>query len=733
MTSIVRGLLFSITLVLGGLSGCGGGGGSDGGTDNSTPTASNRTPVANAGSDSVVALGSTVTLDGSSSTDSDGDALTYQWSFLSLPSGSSAEFNDSTVESPSFIADQVGTYEIQLVVNDGSASSTPDTVIVKTNTPPRAEISADKNKYLVNSTVQLYGEMSADADDDSLSFEWRFVDVPDGSSAQFSNSSAVSPTFVANVEGDYVVELVVNDGIDSSEAATHLVKVVAENTPPVADGGGDQFVTTGTLVTLDGSGSSDVDGDSLTYSWRLWAAPEGSSALFDNIDSSNPTTTFTPDIDGVYKVHFVVNDGVESSAPDSFVVTAATGNSPPVADAGENLDVVVGTRVTLDGSSSSDADGHNLSYLWSFKSLPEESAAEFNDSTYASPTFTADLVGSYEIQLVVSDGFTESQPDTVVVVSTSDNVRPVANAGDDQNVSTGSVVNLDGSESSDADGDALIYQWSLISKPSGSSAELTGSTASTPSFIADTDGSYVAQLIVHDGEEDSLADTVTVTAATVNSQPVANAGDNRDVIVGSTVSLDGTGSSDADGDVLTYSWSFTSTPTGSTATIDYPQSEAPSFVADVEGSYVVQLTVDDGVESSAEDTVTIQAVPPRVRLYKDSGLFSVNYSEVSFPYSLIGSTNAAVAGKSFVSLGKFKLVAEGADFTISKVSATDSTDVVSPYFTNLSEGYLLVDGSEVIFELISPLTGGATVSLDFSFEVEETGETFSAKFSFTSN
>ena len=88
----------------------------------------NNAPVANAGVDQSVPIGTTVTLDGTASSDSDNDNLTYSWSPVSLPSGSTAVLSDSAYNRPSFIADIAGTYTWQLVVNDGSASSNADQV-----------------------------------------------------------------------------------------------------------------------------------------------------------------------------------------------------------------------------------------------------------------------------------------------------------------------------------------------------------------------------------------------------------------------------------------------------------------------------------------------------------------------------------------------------------------------------------------------------------------------------
>ncbi|MGE5187265.1 MAG: PKD domain-containing protein, partial [Acidobacteriota bacterium] len=190
---------------------------------------------------------------------------------------------------------------------------------------------------------------------------------------------------------------------------------------------------------------------------------------------------------------------------------------------------------------------------------------------------------------------------------TTANHPPTADAGADQSVTTGAHVTLDGTASSDPDGDLLAYRWSFTARPAGSKAELADVNAVMPTFVADRDGSYVISLVVNDGTVDSAADSVTVTAATGNSAPVANAGPDQNVATGAQVTLDGSASSDADGDVLTYAWSFTAKPAGSAAQLSSATSATPTFTADVVGTYVVSLVVDDGVLASAADTVTVSA------------------------------------------------------------------------------------------------------------------------------
>ncbi len=242
-----------------------------------------------------------------------------------------------------------------------------------------------------------------------------------------------------------------------------------------------------------------------------------------------------------------------------------SGNTAPVAKAGTDQSVTTGTLVMLDGSASSDADGDQLTYNWAFTSRPAGSTSTLSDPAIAKPTFTADLDGTYVLSLTVNDSTVSSQADSVTITAAFGNSAPVANAGADQNVATGSLVTLDGSASSDADGDQLTYSWMISSKPTGSSAGLSDPSVAKPTFTADLDGTYVLSVTVNDGTVSSQADSVTITAATANSAPVANAGPDQNVATGSLVTLDGSKSSDADGDQLTYSWAFTSRPAGSSA------------------------------------------------------------------------------------------------------------------------------------------------------------------------
>lgn len=295
-------------------------------------------------------------------------------------------------------------------------------------------------------------------------------------------------------------------------------------------------------------------------------------------------------------------------------VVPAECNTAPVASAGAPQSVVAGASVLLDGSASFDADGDVLTFAWALTSRPVGSAATLDSPASVKPSFAADKPGTYLATLVVRDAFAGSTAVTVTITANAANAPPVANAGPNQSVLVGSMVTLDGTGSTDADGDSLGYVWTLTARPAGSSATLSGATTAKPAFAADKPGDYVASLVVSDGKAASLPSTVSVSALVENAAPTANAGSAQVYVSGGVVTLDGSASSDPDGDVLAFQWAFTAKPQGSLASLANATTAKPSFLADVPGIYVIGLIVSDGRLASQNASVSITILAPTVHL-----------------------------------------------------------------------------------------------------------------------
>ena len=112
---------------------------------------------------------------------------------------------------------------------------------------------------------------------------WTLVTKPTASASALSGATSVNPSFTPDVDGNYVIRLVVNDGTFDSIADTVTITATAiANNPPTADAGSDQNVATGSLVTLDGSNSSDLDGDTLSCLWAFQSKPSGSLSILSS-------------------------------------------------------------------------------------------------------------------------------------------------------------------------------------------------------------------------------------------------------------------------------------------------------------------------------------------------------------------------------------------------------------------------------------------------------------------
>lgn len=567
-------------------------------------SSNNIAPIANAGADQRFTVGAMVSLDGSKSSDVDGDTLAYQWHIVSAPAGSAAALQDADQVVSTLTPDVWGDYVIALVVNDGTVDSSPSTTTLRAGGHrPIASAGMDQSVVL-GQTVHLDGSLSTDLDGDSLTASWSMVSKPKNSAASLTDIHTMHPQFTPDADGDYVVALTVFDG--SQTSATDTVVLSTKNLAPVAHAGQSMSLSVGTVSHLNGSQSSDPEGQPLTYSWSILSAPRGSTASLS--DTSVVAPDFTADVAGTYKFQLVVNDGARDSAPSTVILTET--DLPPVADAGLDQTARNNVTVSLSGTSSSDPEGQALSYAWSFISIPATSSAQLSDADQVVASFTPDVTGDYVVQLVVTDAAGQTSVDAVVIRDSSRNTLPVANAGKDLQVDLNANLVLDGSGSSDADGDSLAYSWAILSRPAGSTAQLNDADTRSPNFTPDVEGDFVVQLVVSDGQSVSLPDVVMIHDTKRNLAPDAVIVNSGDGITGQSYQLSGLSSTDPNGDPLTYRWSFFFKPTGSSASFDDATAAEPTFTPDAAGYYYISLIVNDGVLDSFSTATTVLVADP---------------------------------------------------------------------------------------------------------------------------
>jgi len=305
------------------------------------------------------------------------------------------------------------------------------------------------------------------------------------------------------------------------------------------------------------------------------------------------------------------------------LVVVESGLVLPVANAVTPLSITLPTNsVTLDGSASSSPDGSALTYSWSYVSGP--AGYTITSPATAKTSVTGLVQGTYAFQLQVSNPSGGTATAMVYVYVNNPDVAPIANAGNDTTITLPvNSVKLDGTKSYDPDGSIVSYTWLQSSGASG--VTIVNANTSTPTVVGlPSAGSYTFVLTVTDnaGLTGSASVTVTLNTGSGSGGPgngatlTANAG--KDTIVAlpvSNLALDGSGSSDAGGTIISYAWSQLNGPVGSVL------KSANSAVCPVDslqiGNYVFQLTVTDDHGNMSTDTVTVSVIVTNSSSEKD--------------------------------------------------------------------------------------------------------------------
>jgi PKD repeat protein len=403
------------------------------------------------------------------------------------------------------------------------------------------------------------------------SFRTAFLNSPGSPGSNFSYTTPVIPP------GTYSVLVRPTDQHSQIGALRTNVGIVVTqpaNLPPVAHA---TVSCVQNVCTFDARTSTDEDTSTLTYAWAF-GTTQGTAV------GPLPVKTFTAP--GTFPVTLTVKDqwNVTATTALNVTITEPAGNLAPVPTFSTScIALACGTSSagTVDPNT-----GDVISYLWNWGDLTATSTGATAAHTYAVP-------GTYTITLTTTDGWLKSASTThqVVLVEPAGNVAPVATF---TTTCTALACQTNSVGTSDANGDVIRYSWNF-----GDATAL--STAASPAHTYAAPGTYTITLTVTDGWNRFTTTTglVTMTEPVGNVAPVAVF---STACTSLTCLLDSTGTKDANGDAIRYSWNFgDATAAGTTPSLSHSYAAA--------GTFTVTLTVTDGWNRSTILSHSVTVAP----------------------------------------------------------------------------------------------------------------------------
>jgi large repetitive protein len=508
----------------------------------------NAPPVASISKHSghAAAPGKSILFDATHSTDPDGQIVEFEWQFGDgTPTVRGRKVRHSFARS--------GVYTVRLTVRDdsGVANCVAGTSMnLRVNARPIARMGEDR--FVCSTTQQFTAKDSRDPDGDRLSFRWTFG----------KGKTAEGPTVVHTFArpGRHIVRLAVIDGSGATNNADSTSIVVRINAPPMAHAGQNRSVCAGETLILSAEKSRDPERGPLRYEWDFGDGTRGKGAT--------PTHTYARP--RTYRVVLAVKDN--SNLPcnmdtDAILVRVS---SPPVVKPGKDRKVCAGETVEFDGTGSLSRGSPIKSYEW-----------DFGDGTSANGpvvTHVYTVAGSYAVKLTVSSdpvgscGYTDTGGLTVEVEE-----APKATFLLPHVVSLNRLLTFDASRS-DGRGSRIVgYLWEF-GDGSRSNQAVAKHSYTSP-------GRHVVKLRVTTSAQGRCNVSVKQRVVSVNAPPVASAGRSRVVSVNELVNFDGSSSSDPDGRIVDYSWTFGDGATG--------KGISPTHTYTRHGRYTVSLSVKD--------------------------------------------------------------------------------------------------------------------------------------------
>jgi len=659
--------------------------------------------------------------------DIDGDEISFTYTWLVDGSEVAGETSATLPGSAFSKGDEVS---VRVTPNDGDEDGTAVTsssVEVQNSTPTFTGVSITPSEATEESTLTCSptGWSDADEDDEDYTYVWTV------------NGTEVATT--ATIDGDdfdrgdsVVCEATAFDGEDEGTTQT-ATAIEIDNALPTLSGVAidEASPVTGDTLTATGGTTDDADGDEVTvgYAWTVDGSDAGSGATFD--------------LDGVSKgsvveVTATPNDGLDDGTAQTASVTVD--NSVPMVDSVSLAPSEVTAEDTLTATvSASDADEDDLTtaYTWYVDDVvvPGETSS----------TLSGVFVGGQEVyvEVTVDDGEDTSASVTSSTIVVDNSAPTLASVSlSPSTVREGDTVTCTPSGFSDADGDTPVYTY--LWSNGETTASIDGTTFDKGDTLSCTvtpgDGTTTGESV------DSGTITVANTAPVLSSVSLPGT-----VQAGDTVSATLGSATDADGDSITYSYSWTvdSVEVSTDETFDGSDlakgevlavSVTPTDGDDAGTAVTASVTVANTApeidsitlspsEPGTEDTLSVSATTSDL----DEDSVSLTYSWTVDSVTVPGETSATLAG-SFFDKGEVVEVTVTADDGTDTVSDTASVTVgnTAPTAPVVTLGSLVDDGDDLVCTIATPSTDADSDTISYSVSWTVDGSAYTGSTSTTS-
>lgn len=375
-----------------------------------------------------------------------------------------------------------------------------DTICKRKNAAPIARAGNDTTISGSYVSFILNGLASYDPDGTITEYSWRIIN---NLNVNLTSINTGTPVFTTNNSGTYLVELKITDNLGRQALDSISISIYSPNIIPVANAGTDILTQqVSDSIQLNGAASLDPDGIIIKFKWKKLNGP---FAIISNDSISKPWIKGI--LAGTYNFKLTVTDDSLDIDTDTIQLIV---NANPLANAGTDQTITLPNQFfQLNGTASTDFDGTIVSYLWGKISGP--GTVSITDSSASQTNGNILSAGLYEFELTVKDNFGALGKDTIrITVHPNPNNPPVANAGVDKSIQLPeNKVLLDGRSSFDPEGAAIIYNWALVTGPTGSQVLTASKDSTTVTFV--NSGQYTFSLTITDTSGLTSIDNIIIT------------------------------------------------------------------------------------------------------------------------------------------------------------------------------------------------------------------------------